>query len=233
MEFLPYILDAVVVIFLCVTAIRAYGKGLLATVLHFLPMVAAIVATRFLTPFVGKFLRRTPFFGMLSDGISNGIHLERVVGAAALESQTDLIRNMYLPEFLKDSLLENNNPVVYRLLQAEGIQAYISGFLANICLNIISVLFVFAAAYFAARFFLNALNLMSKLPGLNFFNRSCGLLVGVLKGLCVIWLFGFVLTFFQCSVGMYPFFDALSQTYVASKLYENNVLLYFILTIFA
>lgn len=233
MEFLPYILDIVVVAFLLVMAVRAYRKGFLGTVLHFLPMVAAVFAVRFLTPFVGGFLRKTPLYTILVKSIAGGTQPEQMAGAEAVASQTELIQNMPLPEFLKDSLLENNNPVAYELLRVDDIQAYIAGFLANICVNIISVFLVFAAAYLTAKFLLAAMNLVCKMPGLHFFNRSCGFLLGAVKGLCVVWLCCFVLTFFQCSLGMYPFFDALEKTNVVSVLYENNILLYFILTIFA
>ena len=129
--------------------------------------------------------------------------------------------------------MENNNPVIYHLLDVESLQSYIAGFLANICINIISVLLVFVVVWLAVQFVLKALNLISKLPVLNFFNRACGFLVGLLKGLCVAWLICFVLTFFQCNSAFDFFFDALNLTHVALSLYENNILMYFILTIFA
>ena len=159
--------------------------------------------------------------------------MENAIGDAAMQTQTDIIQSMHLPDFLKESLVENNNPVIYHLLDVESLQSYIAGFLANICINIISVLLVFIVVWLAVKFVLKALNLISKLPVLNFFNRVCGFLVGLLKGLCVTWLICFVLTFFQCNSAFDFFFDALNLTHVALPLYENNILMYFILTIFA
>lgn len=233
MTFLPYILDIVALVLVVGTAVQAYRKGFVRAALNFLPMVAALAATRFLTPMVSELLRKTPFFDALTNTVGNGLHLENAIGDAAMQTQTDIIQSMHLPDFLKESLVENNNPVIYHLLDVESLQSYIAGFLANICINIISVLLVFIVVWLAVKFVLKALNLISKLPVLNFFNRACGFLVGLLKGLCVTWLICFVLTFFQCNSAFDFFFDALNLTHVALPLYENNILMYFILTIFA
>ena len=233
MTFLPYILDILALVLVVGTAVQAYRKGFVRAALNFLPMVAALAATRFLTPTVSELLRKTPFFDPLTNTVGNGLHLENAIGDAAMQTQTDIIQSMHLPDFLKESLVENNNPVIYHLLDVESLQSYIAGFLANICINIISVLLVFVVVWLAVKFVLKALNLISKLPVLNFFNRACGFLVGLLKGLCVAWLICFVLTFFQCNSAFDFFFDALNLTHVALPLYENNILMYFILTIFA
>ena len=233
MTFLPYILDILALVLVVGTAVQAYRKGFVRAALNFLPMVAALAATRFLTPTVSELLRKTPFFDALTNTVGNGLHLENAIGDAAMQTQTEIIESMHLPDFLKESLVENNNPVIYHLLDVESLQSYIAGFLANICINIISVLLVFVVVWLAVKFVLKALNLISKLPVLNFFNRACGFLVGLLKGLCVEWLICFVLTFFQCNSAFDFFFDALNLTHVALPLYENNILMYFILTIFA
>ena len=229
MTFLPYILDILALVLVVGTAVQAYRKGFVRAALNFLPMVAALAATRFLTPTVSELLRKTPFFDALTNTVGNGLHLENAIGDAAMQTQTEIIESMHL----KESLVENNNPVIYHLLDVESLQSYIAGFLANICINIISVLLVFVVVWLAVKFVLKALNLISKLPVLNFFNRACGFLVGLLKGLCVAWLICFVLTFFQCNSAFDFFFDALNLTHVALPLYENNILMYFILTIFA
>lgn len=229
---MPYLIDGLVIALIVWLGIQAYRRGFVLTVLGFLPMVAGFVATKLFTPVASRLLRETPFFGSLSDTIAEKLHLEELLGNAAMQTQTDLIQNMHLPSFLKESLLENNNPVIYDLLNVESMQGYISGFLANICINIVSTLLVFVIAFFAAKFVLRALNLISKLPVLNTFNRICGFLVGVAKGLCVVWLWCFALTLLQCNAGFQEFFKALQMTKIALPLYENNLLIYFILTIF-
>lgn len=233
MTILPYILDLAVIILVGGMAVAAYRKGFISSALGFLPIVVSLVATRVVTPYVSQFLRQTPFFGSLSNGISNGLHLENMMGEAAMQTQRELISNMQLPTFLKNTLMENNNPVIYNLLDVENLSSYIAGFLANICINIVSVLVVFIAVWIGMHFLLKAMNLIAKMPVLNLCNRVCGGVVGALKGLCIIWMVCFVLTLFQCNAKMNFLFDAINVSYVAKGVYEHNVLMAFILTIFA
>ncbi|NCC15203.1 MAG: hypothetical protein EOM28_02475 [Clostridia bacterium] len=233
MEQMPLILDGAVIIWILVFAVIGYRKGFIVEALSFLPMLAAMVAVKFLTPMAGKLLRNTPIFGSLAGSIGESLQLDAVIGNASMHTQTEIIQNMQLPDFLKDALLENNNPVIYNLLDVEGIKEYIAGFLANVCVNIVSVILVFVVVLFLARFLLKALNLVSKLPILNFFNRFSGLLVGGAKSVFWLWLIAIGMTFLQCQVKFEPFFTALNQSVVALLLYENNILLYLILTIFA
>ena len=137
-----------------------------------------------------------------------------------------------MPEFLQKALLENNNPVIYQLLDVEGLQEYIAGFLANTCINVLSVVLAFVLIYAAMALVLHALNLFSQLPVLNFVNHLSGFVVGAVKGLLFIWVGCIGLTFFQCNAGLQEVFAAMEDTIAAGFLYENNILLYLILTIF-
>ena len=231
-SYLPYLLDILVVTVVLCCAAAAFRKGFVIAALGFLPMAAALIGARFLSPYVSRFLRGTPVFGSLAESISSSMKLDEIIGEGAARTQTEIIEGMQLPGFLRDALLENNNPVIYRLFDVEGLQEYIAGFLANICINVVSVILAFLLIFIGVRLVLNALNLISRLPVLNFFNRFCGLLVGGAKGLSVVWVACTILTFFQCSAKFSGLFAALDASHAAKLAYENNILLYLILTIF-
>ena len=227
-----WILDVIVIAVILSCAVHAWRKGFIRAVFGFLPMLAAFAGTRFVSPYVGKFLRGTFLFDSLSESIGESMGLDAAIQEGASQAQTELIEAMPLPEFLKEALLENNNPVIYQLLDVDGIKEYIAGFLANVCLNILSVIFAFLLIYIAVSVVLNALHLFSKLPVLGFLNRFTGFLVGGVKGLCFVWLGFILLTFFQCCAVLDGFFIALENTILANILYENNILQQMILTIF-
>lgn len=227
-----YLLDILVAAVVLGCAVIAYQKGFVIAALGFVPMLAALAGTRFLSPFVSRFLRGTPLFGSLAESISNSMGLDQLISESAMRTQTEIIEGMHLPGFLQDALLENNNPVIYQLLDVEGLQDYIAGFLANTCINVVSVVLAFLLIFIGVRLLLNALNLISELPVLNFFNRFCGLAVGALKGISIVWIACTVLTFFQCSAKFTGLFTALEASHIAKAAYENNILLYLILTIF-
>lgn len=226
------LLDGIVLGAILGCGIWAWQRGFIRAALGFLPMLTAWLGTKFFIPYIGRFLRGTALFGSLSASIKEKMGLEQWVSEHIMQSQTELIAGMPLPDFLKDALLENNNPVIYELLDVERIQDYIAGYLANICINILSAVLAFLLIYVAMTLFLRALRLFGKLPVLHFMDHFSGFLIGAAKGLCFVWLGCMVLTFFQCSAGMEEVFSALEQTYVARFFYENNLLLMLILTIF-
>ena len=226
------ILDGIVLAVILGCGIAAWRKGFIRAALNFLPMLAALIGTKFASPYMGKFLRETFLFEKMSNSIRDSMGLDAAIQESAMHAQTEIIESMPLPKFLKNTLLENNNPVIYQLLDVEGLKEYIAGFLANICINILSVVLAFILIYIVVRIVLNALHLFSKLPVLSFFNRFMGFLVGAMKGLFFIWLGGMVLTFLQCNAKVSNVFTALEETLFANFLYENNILLDLILTIF-
>lgn len=226
------ILDAVVLAVILGCAVEAWRKGFLRAAFGFLPMLAALVGTHIASPFVGKFLRETALFDSLSGSIRDSMGLDTAIKEGTMQTQTEIIEAMPLPDFLKEALLENNNPVIYQLLDVDSLKEYIAGFLANVCLNILSVVLAFLLIYIAVTVVLQALHLFSKLPVLSFFNRFMGFLIGGMKGVFFVWLGFVVLTFFQCRADLDGLFLAMEKTYVANILYENNILQQFILTIF-
>ena len=227
-----WILDGAVAAVILGCAVAAWRKGLIRAVLGFLPMALALLGTKAVSPMIGRSLRETFLFDKMSDAIQNSMGLDTALQEGAMQTQTALIEAMPLPEFLKEALLENNNPVIYQLLHAESLKEYIAGYLANVCINVLSVAAAFVLIYIVVKVVINALHLFSKLPGLNFLNRSCGFLVGGVKGLVCVWLAGIVLTFFQCRGAFAGLFSAMEQTLFAGYFYENNILLQLILTIF-
>ena len=226
------ILDAIVLAVILGCGIVAWRKGFIRAAFGFLPMLAALIGTKFVSPYVSRFLRGTPVFGSLADSISESMGLDRLISESAMQTQTEIIEGMKLPGFLKEALLENNNPVIYQLLDVEKLQDYIAGFLANTCINVLSVILAFLLIYIGVTIVLNALHLFSKLPVLSLFNHFMGFVVGSAKGMLFVWLGFVVLTFFKCRAALAPVFDALEATYIAHVFYENNILQQLILTIF-
>ena len=226
------LLDIIVLAVILGSGMLAWKAGFIRAALGFLPMLTATVGTKLLTPYTGKFLRETSLFQSMTDSIRESMGLDAAIQEGAMAAQTQLIESMKLPEFLKEALLENNNPVIYQLLDVNSLKEYIAGYLANICINILSVVLAFVLLYIAVKLVLNALHLVSQLPVLNFMNHAAGLLVGSAKGLLMVWFACIILTFFQCNAKFSGLFAALESSMLAEFLYENNILLQMILTIF-
>ena len=226
-------IDIGILILLGVFAFIAWRKGFIMACFSFLPTWVALFASYKIYPAMSKYLRTTRLFDSMKDGIYQSLHLENIVTEQTWSTQNDLIQQMNLPEFLKNALLENNNTVVYDILNVDKIQDYISGFLANIGINILSILIAFLVVYIGLKLILKALDLVAKLPVLSAFNKLGGLVVGLAQGVVVIWIIGFVLTFFYSNPKFQTVFAMLYDSTLGLWFYENNFLLFMILKIFS
>ena len=226
-------LDLAVLAFLLLFAIVCAAKGFVRSCLGFLPTWVALIGTYFLYPSAAKFLRTTFIFDRIQTGISEHLNIESLISEKTLETQNELIESLQLPDFLKTKLLENNNPVVYNLLDAGSIEEYIHGFLTNIAVNILSMLFVFAILFAVCWLILLTLNLITKLPVLSALNRVCGFAVGILQGVVWVWVAGIALTFCYYSAWAAPLVAMLESSTLTLWLYEHNWLLFMVLRIFS
>ena len=228
-----WLLDGIVVLMIAVPALIGYYKGFVYACLGFLPIIVSFFGSKILSPIFSKFLRKTELFYFFKKNVYEGLHLGKLLEEKAGQSQTSIINDMNIPEFLKSALLENNNSVVYSLFETEKLQDYIASYFANICLNIISVVLVAVALYIVMKLFLSALNIVSKLPVISTVNRLCGFAVGGAKGIFLVWFIGIILTFFYYNEALQSFFVLLEKSYITAFLYHNNLLLFMVLKIFA
>ena len=133
-----------------------------------------------------------------------------------------VVGNLPLPDMLKNSLVSNNLPDIYKLLNVSTIEEYIGGYIANIALNAISAVTVFVLVYLLMRLLGGTLNIIGKLPVIRTFNRAGGAAAGLLAGLLLVW--GGLALVNVLLVG--PSFAAVTEgldgSLIAGWLYENN-----------
>lgn len=233
MENIIWIMDLIVILIIAVPAIIGYRKGFIYACIGFLPVVVSFFGVKIISPVCSKFLRKTALFDFFKENVYEGLNLGSLLGEKTEQSQTVLIDQMNIPDFLKSALLENNNSVVYSLFQTEKLQDYIASYFANICLNIISIVFVAVVLYIIMKLFLGALNIVSKLPIISTVNRICGLAIGGAKGIFVVWFVGIILMFFYYNEAFQQFFILLEKSHITMFLYHHNLLLMMVLKIFA
>ena len=224
-------MDIAVAAIIIFFAFKGYFSGFVKMCFSFIPHIAGILAAYLLTPTVSHILRNTFLYKMMKKGVGKALNIE---GAVAVNGgQGDVIDTLNIPSFLKDSLMENNNPVVYDLLDASEIGEYIAGYIANVCMNIIALILIFAVTFLIFKVILEALNIVAQLPVVSMLNSLGGVAAGVACGVFIIWLIGIVLVLFYSSALFVPVFEKLYESRLALPLYENNMLLFMVLKIFA
>ena len=111
-------------------------------------------------------------------------------------AQRMAIEELKLPQSVKDVLLENNNSEFYRLLGVDQFGEYISTCLSDMLINTLGSVLVFAASYIVIHLVIRWLNLLSRLPIICGLNQMAGGIVGLAEGFLLLWLAGFILSFF-------------------------------------
>ncbi len=226
-------LDIGVIVIILGLGFISYWRGFVRACLGFLPAIGAITGSYFTYPYLSRFLRGSFIYTKITESVQAKLGLETVLNNGVYSAQSEIINSLNAPSFIKDALINNNNSVVYDILDVSGIEEYIAGYIANTSINIISVILTFIAFFIVIKLIIRTLDFASELPVLSFFNKSCGFAVGLLEGTFIVWLFGIVLTFFYYNDAFAKFFELLNDSVLALFMYENNYLLFMILKIFA
>jgi len=174
-------LDFAIIGIVVLSAYFGYRKGLIRTVYRLASFFIAIFIARQLYPYVARALRQTALFPAIKDRIAEALNLEGMRGSYVID-------NLPIPGFLQSILHNNNTPDMFELLQVSTVEDYIASFFASMIMSGIAALAVFALAMIALAIIGYALDLVSKLPVINFVNRVCGLLFGFIVSIAIIWL---------------------------------------------
>ena len=175
------ILDIIVLIIVGLCAVSGYKNGLLYTLYRFISFFAALIAAWFLFPILSRFLSATPLHDMFSNMVSNAFDLEN---RAAVYNTTDLINSLPLPAAFKNMLHTNIDVGT----QAQAADAIVSGLIASVIINAISVIIIFLLVSFGFSFLGGVVNLIGRLPIIKKLNKAGGVLLGLMVGGVLSWI---------------------------------------------
>lgn len=144
--------------------------------------------------------------------------------AAPPSVQRSIIEEMELPEQLKDALLENNNSEVYEALGVSSFTHYVSRYLANSLINIISFFLLFAAVFGGLRVLSVSLNVVSRLPIISGLNRLAGAVLGGAEGIFFVWIAALLITLFSATAIGELFLNQIESNIWLTWLYDHNML---------
>ena len=139
--------------------------------------------------------------------------------------QIKAIEMAELPEVFKSLLSDNNNDVIYEKLGVKTFAEYVGEFLSKLIIHIVAFLCTFLLVTIVLRAIIFALDIVSELPVLGFFNRLAGGVVGAAGGLIIIWLFSVVITLLYVTAFGREIYQVIQENAILNMLYENNPLM--------
>jgi len=220
------------IVILAFFAIIGYRRGLVHTVYRFLSFFAALFLAVRLHPYVSRFLRDSFVYDGIRDFIVGSDNFQAAFreyaptpGIGEVIRERNVINALPVPVPLRDLLYDNNTPDVRNILRVGTLEEFVSGFLANIAINVISLLIVFILVLLVLNLIGSALHIVDKLPVISSVNRLGGLLIGAIIGVGVVWLGLVVVMVFVSTGGNETVYSLVQGSSVTSWLFENGWLL--------
>lgn len=226
-------LDIIVIIILVVCVLLGMKKGIVLAVFDFFSFIISIILSKAVYPIISKVLLSSKGFNdTIRAAILSNVQIKEMVKLQTIKAQTDFINKLPLPKILLNSINENNNPQIYKILNVDSLQDYIVGFITNICANIIAITISFVVVFIAMKIISNTLNIVTKLPVIKTLNSFSGACMGFVEGVFVIWIFMIFITMFL-SKDNGSLVASLNNSFIAIYFYENNFLMDMVVKVFA
>ena len=214
-------------VFLVGTMLYGHYRGLLRQCVSLGALILTIITVKIATPYVAGFIKAKPAVREnAADFIIEVSGWEPPAEDAGVlpAAQRMAIEKMKLPQSVKNVLLENNNSEFYKLLGVDRFEEYISTCLADMLINTVGSVLVFAVSYVAIHLVIRWLDLLSRLPILCGLNQMAGGVVGLAEGFLILWIAGFVLSFFtETPVGQ-MLEEQINKSIWLSLIYRYNLM---------
>lgn len=225
-------LDIIIIIFIGLTGFIASRKGFIKAAYQLTSFILSLGISLIGYPIMSNVLKLMPIYEGVKRWNMQRISSLEIIGG--LQAQSNAIREAtkWLPKFMSEQIIQNNNPEVYKLMHVDGLVEYISTYIADLCMNAMAIVFVWIIARIVLSIIVGTLDLFAKLPLLNFTNKTAGFVLGIVKGTCTIWLIYLVIPFLM----IIPKFEILEsffdQSILGQWLYHNNLILSYLNQIF-
>ncbi|MBN2222895.1 MAG: CvpA family protein [Vallitaleaceae bacterium] len=219
-------LDWIVIIIIGISVFLGYHKGLIKTLFDFISMILAFIMTYLLYPYVSLFLiKHTKIHEKIASKIQEVFELDKLLlGAVSKESQMDSIGMMGIPKGLKESLIQNNNEEIFRLLGVDSFEEYVSHYIATVTMNILVLVILFIAITIVLALLVRVLDLIAKLPVLKQANKSAGAVIGLFMGILTVSVVILVISSLISLQGDQKLLELIETGSISKWFYDNNPL---------
>ena len=121
--------------------------------------------------------------------------------------------------------MASNDDVQNNMLGVSAFRKYIADSVTGIILNAISFVLVFVGVSIIMRIIIRCLNLLSRLPVIHTMNKMGGMLVGLLKGLILLWLICIVITIMSGTEAGIYLYGQINESPFLKYIYDNNMIM--------
>ena len=170
-----------------------YRRGFIREIVSFFFVFLSLSLAWAINPYINDFLiSETPVYSTIQE--TDFVQKQSSDLENEMESSSQFIDGLNLPEILRKNIEKNNNTENYAELSVNTLTEYVSGYLARTIVNGLSYVLPYILATIGIRIVVYILNLIAGLPILKTANKLTGGLAGFVKGLVFIWILFLILT---------------------------------------
>ena len=230
-----------VIVLICI--IRGVKDGLVISVYRTFGFILAITIAMTAAPAVSNALIETPVYEVTYRQVQKTLFSENFTPSAQAEAEkTDdavpgqsvqadnsaenmLIGALPLPAFIKEALIQNNNPAMYEALGITEFRAYVAAYITKMLLHALVFIRLMIVISLLLHLIAKALDLVARLPVLHTLNKLGGLIFGFVNAVIVLWL---LCTFFTIISGSQlgkEIYRQINELEILKIIYDQNGLM--------
>lgn len=207
-------------------AIIGMMNGFIMSVFRLASYFISIILSIKFYPVVSKFLLKTSLYTSIKASILHNLlrqtpKADSQVKQAAADS---IINSLQLPGFMKGTLI-SHMPSPSKLVDVTKIMDTISGELAKMVIDIISLILLYILIRIALIFLKFILQGIAKLPLFRQIDKLGGFGLGAVEGLLTIYVLFAVLMLFNASPQFKNIFETIDNSLIARFFYQHNFII--------
>lgn len=193
------IIDIIIVAIIALSAFLAYRKGLITLAIQLVAVIIAVVLTLIL-------------YKPISNLIVNITGIDEMIQSSILEKANDIMTNEEeMSNQIVDKIQNNMLPETARVISINIIQGVV-------------ILLLYVLIRLALKFVTSLVNLISKLPVLNQFNKLGGVIYGLLRGLLIVYIILLIINLSGEIDSQNKVYISVQESYIGKVMNENNIL---------
>lgn len=212
------LVDLVIISVIISSIYWGYRRGLVAAIFKILVFIISLLIVFLLyKPVSNSIMANTQIDEKLASLIQSNLEGTTLADGNLLEpSESNFsvaVVNM-INDFVKEALQKNVSNAV----------GYVSVELSHFMIRVGTMLLLLIISRFFLLFIRFAAELIANLPFIKLFNKSGGLIYGVIKGFLVVYLILAVFSIISPLISSWGIIDAIQDSTLGSKMYNNNII---------
>lgn len=213
------LVDLVIISIIISTSYWGYRRGLVAVLFKVLVFIVSLLIVFLLyKPVSASIMKNTQLDEWLTKAIRSNLEGTTLENGDLLEP-TESNFSKSVVELINSFVSEALNKAV------DDAVGYVSEQLAQFMIRVGTMLLLFIISRFFLLFIRFAAELIANLPFIKMFNKSGGLIYGVIKGFLTVYLILAVFSVISPLISTWGVISAIEDSSLGNKMYNNNIIL--------